>query len=215
MALKFNELNTDPKFTMNNNNARPFSEPPPYPGPVNRTSYSHLSNSTMNKFTSSRNESKSVSAGIPGASLDQLRNPYVPLGEVRRHIPNQIRPASGQQVLLPNQGPSSYQALPAFNQQISLINLRPTTSKDDVEEDPLAPTSEEELVSLSVPVLARRLIEVQNRVASQASEIKGNKYYSVYFEHCFFLLFLANTYMKIFYKGSSHPIKDSKKIIKN
>nr|CAG4650999.1 EOG090X06T3 [Simocephalus serrulatus]SVE94257.1 EOG090X06T3 [Simocephalus serrulatus] len=70
---------------------------------------------------------------------------------------------------------SSYQSLPAFNQQISQINLRPTTSKEDGEEESSTQTSEEELMSLSVPVLARRLVEAQSRIAAQASEIKGLK----------------------------------------
>lgn len=179
MALKPHELKTDPKFTMNNNNARPFSEPPPYPGPANRTSYSHLSNSTMNKFGSSRTEIKPMvvpagMSGVASASLDQQRKPYVPLGEIRRNIPNQIR-QSGGQVLLSNPGSSSYQSLPAFNQQISQINLRPTTSKEDGDDESSTQTSEEELMSLSVPVLARRLVEAQNRIATQASEIKGSK----------------------------------------
>ena len=39
-----------------------------------------------------------------------------------------------------------------------------------------SPQSEEELMMLSVPVLARRLAEAQNRIATQASEIKGIKY---------------------------------------
>ena len=183
MALKPVELKSDPKFTMNNNNARPFSEPPPYPGTTTRSSYSHMSNSTTNKFGTNRTESKPlvVTAGLPsvsgnlGASLDQQRKPYVPLGEIRRNIPNQIRPSGSQQVLIPNPGPSSYQSLPAFNQQISQISLRPVAPKEEGDEES-SPQSEEELMMLSVPVLARRLAEAQNRIATQASEIKGIKY---------------------------------------
>nr|SVE73576.1 EOG090X06T3 [Daphnia atkinsoni] len=62
-------------------------------------------------------------------------------------------PAGQQQLLIPNPGPSSYQSLPAFNQQISQINLRPMTMKED----------------------ARRLLDAQTRIATQTSEIKGMK----------------------------------------
>nr|CAG4640046.1 EOG090X06T3 [Daphnia pulex]SVE84889.1 EOG090X06T3 [Daphnia pulex] len=71
--------------------------------------------------------------------------------------------------------PSSYQSLPAFNQQISQINLRPVATKDDGDEETSTHMTEEELMMLSVPVLARRLLEAQNRIATQATEIKGLK----------------------------------------
>ena len=185
MALKPIEsfVKSDLKFTMNNNIPRPFSEPPPYPGTTTRTSYSHISSSTMNKFSNSRTDTKPViaqSGGIPGVpvtSSEQQRKPYVPLGEIRRNIPqNQIRqaPAGQQQVLIPNPGPSSYQSLPAFNQQISQINLRPAATKDDGDDELSTHMTEEELMMLSVPVLARRLLEAQNRIATQTTEIKGN-----------------------------------------
>lgn len=178
MALKSVDTKSDPKFTMNNNNARPFSEPPPYPGTTTRMSYPHLSNSTMNKFSSSRTEIKpaivsSGIVGVPSSSLDQQRKPYVPLGEIRRNIPNQARPAGNQQMLIPNPGQTSYQSLPAFNQQISQASLRPVSSKEDGDEEMSTQTTEEELMMLSVPVLARRLVEAQNRINTQASEIKG------------------------------------------
>jgi hypothetical protein len=185
MALKPIEsfVKSDSKFTMNNNIPRPFSEPPPYPGTTTRASYSHMPNSTMNKFGSSRTDTKPAVApggipGVPVTSLEQQRKPYIPLGEIRRNIPtNQIRPAPAgqqqQQVLIPNPGPSSYQSLPAFNQQISQINLRPVATKDDGDEETSTHMTEEELMMLSVPVLARRLLEAQNRIATQATEIKG------------------------------------------
>nr|SVE70443.1 EOG090X06T3 [Daphnia similis]SVE71067.1 EOG090X06T3 [Daphnia similis]SVE71698.1 EOG090X06T3 [Daphnia similis]SVE72329.1 EOG090X06T3 [Daphnia similis] len=71
--------------------------------------------------------------------------------------------------------PSSYQSLPAFNQQISQINLRPVAMKEDADEELSTHMTEEELMMLSVPVLARRLLEAQSRIATQASEIKGLK----------------------------------------
>jgi hypothetical protein len=184
MALKPIEsfVKSDPKFTMNNNIPRPFSEPPPYPGTATRASYSHMPNSTMNKFGSSRTDTKTAVApsgipGVPVTSLEQQRKPYIPLGEIRRNVPpNQIRPTPAgqqQQVLIPNPGPSSYQSLPAFNQQISQINLRPVATKEDGDEELSTHMTEEELMMLSVPVLARRLLEAQNRIANQATEIKG------------------------------------------
>ncbi|KAK4035528.1 hypothetical protein OUZ56_027614 [Daphnia magna] len=181
MALKPMESKSDPKFTMNNNIPRPFSEPPPYPGTTTRTAYSHPTNSTMNKF-GGRSDSKQVAVpggvpGVPITSLEQQRKPYIPLGEIRRNLPNQIRPAPPvqQQLLIPNPGPSSYQSLPAFNQQISQINLRPVAVKEDADEELSTHMTEEELMMLSVPVLARRLLEAQSRIATQASEIKGLK----------------------------------------
>lgn len=179
MALKSMESKSDPKFTMNNNIPRPFSEPPPYPGPTTRTAYSHPSNSTMNKF-GGRTDIKPVvvPGGVPGLPitlLEQQRKSYIPLGEVRRNLPNQTRPAPAgqQQLLIPNPGPSSYQSLPAFNQQISQINLRPVAMKEDGDDELSTHMTEEELMMLSVPVLARRLLEAQSRIATQASEIKG------------------------------------------
>ncbi|XP_057379141.1 uncharacterized protein LOC130701179 [Daphnia carinata] len=146
-----------------------------------RTAYSHPTNSTMNKF-GGRSDNKQVVApggvsGGPITSLEQQRKPYIPLGEIRRNVPNQIRPAlpGQQQVLIPNPGPSSYQSLPAFNQQISQISLKPVALKEDGEEELSTLMSEEELMMLSVPVLARRLLEAQSRIATQASEIKGLK----------------------------------------
>nr|SVE75774.1 EOG090X06T3 [Daphnia hispanica] len=125
-------------------------------GTTTRTAYSHASNSTMNKF-GGRTDIKPVVApgGVPITSLEQQRKSYIPLGEIRRNLPNQTRPAptGQQQLLIPNPGPSSYQSLPAFNQQISQINLRPVAMKED----------------------ARRLLEAQSRIATQSSEIKGLK----------------------------------------
>ena len=164
---------------MNNNNARPFSEPPPYPGTTTRTSYSHISNSTLNKFSNGRTDNVKPTGGsvgipvLPNTALEQQRKPYIPLGEIRRNIPNQIRPPGGQQLLIPNAGPSSYQSVPAFNQQIPSNNARPgVLPKEDGDEE-IGQMNEEELMSLSVAVLARRLIEAQNRINTQASEIKG------------------------------------------
>nr|SVE80745.1 EOG090X06T3 [Daphnia magna]SVE82513.1 EOG090X06T3 [Daphnia magna] len=154
MALKPMESKSDPKFTMNNNIPRPFSEPPPYPGTTTRTAYSHPTNSTMNKF-GGRSDSKQVAVpggvpGVPITSLEQQRKPYIPLGEIRRNLPNQIRPAPP-------------------------INLRPVAVKEDADEELSTHMTEEELMMLSVPVLARRLLEAQSRIATQASEIKGLK----------------------------------------
>ena len=64
--------------------------------------------------------------------------------------------------------------MPAFNQQISQINLRPVATKDDGDDELSTHMTEEELMMLSIPVLARRLLEAQNRIATQTTEIKGN-----------------------------------------
>nr|SVE88657.1 EOG090X06T3 [Daphnia sinensis] len=49
------------------------------------------------------------------------------------------------------------------------------TMKEDADEELSTHMTEEELMMLSVPVLARRLLEAQSRIATQASEIKGLK----------------------------------------
>nr|SVE79510.1 EOG090X06T3 [Daphnia magna] len=123
-------------------------------GTTTRTAYSHPTNSTMNKF-GGRSDSKQVAVpggvpGVPITSLEQQRKPYIPLGEIRRNLPNQIRPAPP-------------------------INLRPVAVKEDADEELSTHMTEEELMMLSVPVLARRLLEAQSRIATQASEIKGLK----------------------------------------
>ena len=181
-------------------NTRNFTEPPPYPGtttvPRTTTPYSHISHSTINKF-SGRNDTNK-----PSALLVDQRKPYVPLGEIRRNVPNQVnnsgntnliqaRPAPIKQqvgvpqVQLSNQmmvtnrdqqaGPPSYQATangPSFNQQVSQASLRPVPLKEDGEGE--QQMSEEELMMLTVPVLVRRLIDTQNKMTTQASEIKGS-----------------------------------------
>nr|SVE75144.1 EOG090X06T3 [Daphnia dolichocephala] len=48
-------------------------------------------------------------------------------------------------------------------------------TKDDVDDELSTHMTEEELMMLSVPVLARRLLESQSRIATQSSEIKGLK----------------------------------------
>nr|SVE74202.1 EOG090X06T3 [Daphnia barbata] len=48
-------------------------------------------------------------------------------------------------------------------------------TKDDADDELSTHMTEEELMMLSVPVLARRLLESQSRIATQSSEIKGLK----------------------------------------
>lgn len=182
-----------------NNSTRNFSEPPPYPGttvPRTTTPYSHISHSTINKFSGMRNDSNK-----PSALLIDQRKPYVPLGEIRRNVPGQVGSSNGrpapiqQQIGVPqvhnNQmmvasnnrdlqsGPPNYQAAtntnsngPSFNQQVSQASLRPVPLKEDGGEGEQQ-MSEEELMMLSVPVLARRLMDAQNKISAQTSEIKG------------------------------------------
>lgn len=187
MALKPPDSKSD-KFAINTNNNRPFSEPPPYPGTTSRSAYSHVSHSTLTKFTGNRNDSKPV--GVPNGapnSLDQQRKPYVPLGEIRRNIPPQTRAQGGppQQVLLPpNTGlsgqTSSYQPLPTYPQQGSQGPSRTPILKDEADDDLSLQMSEDELLMLSVPALARKLMEAQNRIAAQVSEIKGILHLCIY-----------------------------------
>lgn len=182
MALKPPDSKSD-KFTVNTNNNRPFSEPPPYPGTTSRSAYSHVSHSTLTKFNSGRSDAKlGVVPNGAHSAIDQQRKSYVPLGEIRRNIPSQTRPQGGQsqQVPLP-QNPataSSYQPLPTFSQQGSQGPSRTPILKDEADDDLSFQMTEDELLMLSVPVLARKLVEAQNRITTQASEIKGTiKYF--------------------------------------
>jgi len=187
--------------TANNTSSRNFSEPPPYPGtttvlPRTTTPYSHISHSTISKFSGIRNDTNK-----PSLLVDQ-RKPYVPLGEIRRNVvQSQAGSSNGrpapiqQQIGVPqvhnNQmmvasnnrdlqiGPPNYQAAtntnsngPSFNQQVSQASLRPVPLKEDGG-DGEQQMSEEELMMLSVPVLARRLMDAQNKISAQTSEIKG------------------------------------------
>nr|SVE84275.1 EOG090X06T3 [Daphnia pulex] len=58
---------------------------------------------------------------------------------------------------------------------LSNMTKTPVATKDDGDEETSTHMTEEELMMLSVPVLARRLLEAQNRIATQATEIKGLK----------------------------------------
>lgn len=174
MALKPPDSKSD-KFAISSNNNRPFSEPPPYPGTTPRSTYSHVSHSTLTKFTGTRADPKPI--GAPNSvQLDHQRKPYVPLGEIRRNIPPQSRVQGGQpqQVLLPpNSGqPSSYNSLHNFPQG-SQGPSRTPVFKDEADDDLSFQMSEDELLMLSIPVLARKLVEAQNRIATQSLEVKG------------------------------------------
>lgn len=150
----------------NSSGNRPFSEPPPYGISMNTrptpTYAQHVSNSTINKFN--RDHQQKASAG-------QNKPTYVPLGDIRRNNitqqppPAQIRPS---QPLVPHSGSSGYQSMAAFSNQPT-----PARTKEEDESGELSMQSEEELAELAPSVLARRLIESQNRLKSQAAELKS------------------------------------------
>ena len=175
MALNIADSKNDLQMNANISGNRPFSEPPPYPG--TRSAYPNATTNTCsNKFT--RNDSKQVN---DQRSSSDVRKTYIPLGEIVRNIPNQMgRPSSTtgahhNQSLVSSSAPSSFQNSPLYNQHIQQIpqQNRPVIPKEDLTEEALCQASEEDHMMLSVPVLVKHLMDTQNRISFQASEIKG------------------------------------------